>query len=97
MTASGWDSRLIDTRPFYLGPSATCAPRCAGVDRHGLRSAAKPRVGTLTVIAADRRHMVSVNDEPRTACGTPTGERLLGIPRRPAAAATILRLMPRLA
>jgi hypothetical protein len=32
------------------------------------------RVGTLTVIAAGRRHMVSVNDEPPTVYGSPTAE-----------------------
>ncbi|CAN5675722.1 hypothetical protein BH24ACT11_BH24ACT11_08590 [soil metagenome] len=49
------------------------------------------------MIAADRRHMVWVNDEPPTAYVTPTAERLLGIPATSRGAATILRLIPRLA
>ena len=52
--------------------------------------------GRMTVVAADRRHAVCVNDRPHTAFGTPTVERLLGVPATSRAVTTLLRLAPRL-
>jgi hypothetical protein len=56
----------------------------------------RPEGGRLTVVAADRRHAISVNDQERTSFGTPTLERLLGLGVTSRGAATVLRLADRL-
>ena len=52
--------------------------------------------GRLTVLAADRRHAVAVNDEPRTSYATPVLERLLGLRVTSRGAATVLAVAARL-
>jgi hypothetical protein len=56
----------------------------------------RPPRGRITVVAADRRHLVGVNDAPHTAFGTPTAERLLGVRATSRAATTMVRLAARL-
>jgi hypothetical protein len=57
----------------------------------------RPDTGRLTVVAADRRHALAIDDEERRSYATPTLERLLGIPVTSRGAGTILRLAARLA
>ena len=52
----------------------------------------RPDGGRLTVVAADRRHAIAVDDEARTSYATPALERLLGVPVTSRGAATVLRL-----
>jgi len=52
----------------------------------------RPDAGRVTVIAADRRHAIAVNDEPRTSYATPVLERLLGLPVTSRGADTVLRV-----
>ena len=56
----------------------------------------RPPRGGLTVVAADRRHAVCVNDQPRTSFGTPVLERLLGIPATSRSTSTMLGVVERL-
>jgi uncharacterized protein (DUF1697 family) len=56
----------------------------------------RPATGRLTVVAADRRHAIAVNDEERRSFATPTLERLLGVPVTSRGAGTVLRLAERL-
>jgi hypothetical protein len=56
----------------------------------------RPETGRLTVVVADRRHAIAVNDEERRSFATPTLERLLGVPVTSRGAGTILRLAARL-
>jgi uncharacterized protein (DUF1697 family) len=56
----------------------------------------RPATGRLTVVAADRRHAIAVNDEERRSFATPTLERLLGVPVTSRGAGTILRLAARM-
>jgi hypothetical protein len=50
----------------------------------------------VTVVRADRRHAVAVNDEPRTSYATPALEGLLGIRVTSRGLATMRRLAERL-
>lgn len=52
----------------------------------------RPERGRLVVTAADSVHAVSINDRPNTAFGTPTFERLFGVPATSRACTTMLRL-----
>ncbi len=56
----------------------------------------RPDTGRLTVVAADRRHAIAVNDEERRSYATPTLERLLGTPVTSRGAGTVRRLADRL-
>ena len=56
----------------------------------------RPITGRLTVVAADRRHAIAVNDEPRRSYATPTLERLLGVAVTSRGAGTMVRLAMRL-
>ena len=56
----------------------------------------RPDTGRLTVVAADRRHAIAVNDEERRSFATPTLERLLGVPVTSRGAGTVIRLAERL-
>jgi uncharacterized protein (DUF1697 family) len=56
----------------------------------------RPETGRLTVVHADRRHAIAVNDRPRTSYATPTLERLLGVRVTSRGASTLLRLADRL-
>jgi hypothetical protein len=57
----------------------------------------RPDTGRLTVVTADQRHAIAVNDEPRRSFATPTLERLLGVPITSRGSGTVLRLVQRLA
>lgn len=57
----------------------------------------RPAVGRLTVVRADRRHAISVNDEPRRSNATPALERLLGLRVTSRGAETVLAVAERLA
>jgi hypothetical protein len=57
----------------------------------------RPDGGRVTVVAADRRHAVAVNDWPRTSYATPVLERLLGVPVTSRGADTVLRVADLLA
>ena len=57
----------------------------------------RPDSGRLTVVAADRRHAIAVDDEPRTSDATPVLERLLGVPVTSRGAETVLRVADLLA
>lgn len=54
-----------------------------------------PRVA-MTVVAADRRQAVCVNDEPGTSFGTRVIERLLGVPATSRSTGTMLGVVDRL-
>lgn len=56
----------------------------------------RPSAGRLTVVHADRRHAIAVNDEPRTSYATPELERLLGLRVTSRGAATVLTVADRL-
>jgi uncharacterized protein (DUF1697 family) len=56
----------------------------------------RPERGRLTVVRADRRHAIAVNDEPRTSYATPVLERLLGVRVTSRGAATVLAVAARL-
>lgn len=56
----------------------------------------RPEAGRLTVVAADRRHAIAVNDEPRTSYATPVLERLLDLRVTSRGAATVLAVADRL-
>jgi hypothetical protein len=56
----------------------------------------RPDRGRLTVVHADRRHAIAVNDEPRTSYATPVLERLLGLRVTSRGAATVLTVADRL-
>jgi len=56
----------------------------------------RPESGRLTVVRADRRHAIAVNDEPRTSYATPVLERLLGLRVTSRGAATVLAVAQRL-
>jgi hypothetical protein len=56
----------------------------------------RPESGLLTVVAADRRHAIAVNDEPRTSYATPVLERLLEVRVTSRGAATVLAVADRL-
>jgi uncharacterized protein (DUF1697 family) len=56
----------------------------------------RPDRGRVTVVRADRRHAVSVNDQPRTSFATPTLEALLGVPVTSRGLSTVQRLAARL-
>jgi len=56
----------------------------------------RPEAGRLTVVAADRRHAIAVNDEPRTSYATPALERLLGLRATSRGASTVLTVADRL-
>ena len=57
----------------------------------------RPEAGRVTVVAADRRHAVAVNDVARTSYATPVLERLLGVPVTSRGADTVLRVADLLA
>jgi uncharacterized protein (DUF1697 family) len=57
----------------------------------------RPAAGRLTVVRADRRHAISVNDEPRRSHATPVLERLLGVRVTSRGADTVLAVADRLA
>ncbi len=57
----------------------------------------RPDRGRVTVVAADGRHAIAVNDEPRTSYATPALEALLGVPVTSRGAETVLRLADLLA
>jgi hypothetical protein len=52
----------------------------------------RPPRGRVTVVRADRRHAVSVNDAARTSYATPELERLLGVRVTSRGLATVQRL-----
>jgi uncharacterized protein (DUF1697 family) len=56
----------------------------------------RPESGRLTVVAADRRHAIALNDEPRTSYATPALERLLELRVTSRGAATVLAVAARL-
>ncbi len=56
----------------------------------------RPSRGRLTVVRADRRHAVSVNDVPHTSYATPALESLLGRPVTSRGLSTMQRLADRL-
>ena len=56
----------------------------------------RPETGRLTVVRADRRHAISVNDEPRRSYATPVLERLLGLRVTSRGAETVLMAAARL-
>ena len=56
----------------------------------------RPARGRVTVVRADRRHAVSVNDMPRTSYATPALEALLGAPVTSRGLPTMRRLADRL-
>jgi hypothetical protein len=56
----------------------------------------RPSRGRVTVVRADRRHAVSVNDLPRTSYATPALESLLGRPVTSRGLSTMPRLAGRL-
>lgn len=56
----------------------------------------RPASGRVTVLHADRRHAIAVNDEPRTSYATPVLERLLGLRVTSRGAATVLAVAERL-
>lgn len=56
----------------------------------------RPPKGGLTIIAADHRHALCVNDEPRTSFGTPVIERLLDVPATSRSTGTMLGVVDRL-
>jgi len=56
----------------------------------------RPATGRLTVVRADRRHAIVVDDEPRTSYATPVLERLLGLRVTSRGAATVLAVADRL-
>ena len=56
----------------------------------------RPSRGRVTVIRADRRHAVSVNDLPHTSYATPALESLLGRPVTSRGLSTMQRLAERL-
>lgn len=56
----------------------------------------RPTTGRLTVVSADHRHAVCVNDEPGTSYGTPVLERLLGVPATSRSTGTVLGVVERL-
>jgi uncharacterized protein (DUF1697 family) len=57
----------------------------------------RPDRGRVTVVAADRRHAIAVDDQPRTSYATPVLERLLGLPVTSRGAETVLRVADLLA
>jgi hypothetical protein len=57
----------------------------------------RPDRGRVTVVAADRRHAVAVDDVPRTSYATPALEQLLGVPVTSRGADTVLRVADLLA
>jgi uncharacterized protein (DUF1697 family) len=57
----------------------------------------RPEGARVTVVEADRRHALAVDDEPRTSYATPVLERLLGVPVTSRGAATLLRVADLLA
>jgi hypothetical protein len=57
----------------------------------------RPDTGRVTVVAADRRHAIAADDEPRTSYATPVLERLLGVPVTSRGAETVLRVADLLA
>jgi uncharacterized protein (DUF1697 family) len=56
----------------------------------------RPESGRLTVVAADRRHAIAVDDEPRTSYATSVLERLLDLRVTSRGAATVLAVADRL-
>jgi uncharacterized protein (DUF1697 family) len=56
----------------------------------------RPATGRLTVVRADRRHAIVVDDEPRTSYATPVLERLLGLRVTSRGAATVVSVADRL-
>jgi len=56
----------------------------------------RPGRGRLTVVRADRRHAVAVNDAPRTSYATPELERLLDVRVTSRGLSTMHRLAERL-
>lgn len=56
----------------------------------------RPDKGAITVVAADRRHALCLNDEPHTSFGTPVIERLLGVPATSRSTGTMLGVVDRL-
>jgi hypothetical protein len=56
----------------------------------------RPDGGRVTVVRADRRHAVSVNDLPRTSYATPALESLLGLRVTSRGLSTMQRLAERL-
>jgi hypothetical protein len=57
----------------------------------------RPEGRRVTVVAADRRHAVAVNDVARTSYATPALEELLGVPVTSRGADTVLRVADLLA
>jgi hypothetical protein len=55
----------------------------------------RPARGRVTVVRADRRHAVSVNDLPRTSYATPVLEALLGVAVTSRGLSTLQRLVER--
>ena len=56
----------------------------------------RPESGRVTVVDADRRHAIAVDDDPRTSYATPVLEALLGLPVTSRGAATVLAVAERL-
>jgi hypothetical protein len=56
----------------------------------------RPVRGGITVVAADRRRALCLNDQPHTSFGTPVIERLLGVPATSRSTGTMLGVVDRL-
>jgi uncharacterized protein (DUF1697 family) len=56
----------------------------------------RPAKGGLTVVTADRRHALCLNDQPHTSYGTPVIERLLEVPATSRSTGTMLGVVDRL-
>jgi hypothetical protein len=56
----------------------------------------RPEAGRVTVVHADRRHAIAVDDEPRTSYATPVLEGFLGLRVTSRGAATVLAVAERL-
>lgn len=56
----------------------------------------RPAQGGITIVAADRRHALCLNDQPHTSFGTRVIERLLGVPATSRSTGTMLGVVDRL-
>jgi hypothetical protein len=102
---TGWDD-IAPVRPARWVLDLVDATRDVGdhaeVSFYDLRSDFpasppwRPESGRVTVVRADRRHAVSVDDLPRTSYATPALESLLGLRVTSRGLSTIQRLAERL-